>query len=321
MMKHPQQKLKQTKTLALLLLTLSILATTITTQTTTAQTDGYYNKNYTWYYGGQNWSWNLSIPEQLYNTYKAIPTANRTQNGLEGYGYLTTTQDLYVQSLANQLDNSANQQGYDAFDKLSYTLAFVQSLPYTSDKVTTGNDEYPRFPLETLVNDGGDCEDTAILFATLTLIMGFDTVFINPPGHYAAGIHSDNLKGTHWTYPQGSNQTYYYCETTGSGFMIGELPYPYIGKSVNIYPINQTIQFNPLQYIQLITTSPSTKPTQNTPNIDSVAQPSGEPIFPALSINVLYDNPLLYILALFSAVITVSFTAGSIKRKTRQTKN
>jgi hypothetical protein len=320
-MNHGQNKSKHTKKLTLLLLTLTIIATTITPQTTTAQTDGYYHKNYTWYYGGQHWSWNLSIPEQLYNTYKAIPISNRTHDGLSGYGYLTTTQDLYVQSLANQLNNSANQQGYGSFDKLSYTLAFVQSLPYTSDKVTTGNDEYPRFPLETLVDDGGDCEDTAILFATLTLIMGFDTVFINPPGHYAVGIHSDNLKGTHWTYPQGTNKTYYYCETTGSGFMIGELPYPYIGKSVNIYPINQTIQFNPLQYAQIIAIPPSTKAPQNTPDTDSAAQPSGEPIFPSLTINVLYDNPLLYVLSLFSAVITVSFAVGSIKRKTKNPKN
>ena len=99
------------------------------------------------------------------------------------------------------MNDTTTQLGYNSFDQVSFVLAFVQSLPYTSDSVTTGHDEYPRFPIETLVDDGGDCEDTSILFATLTLIMGYGTVYINPPDHYAVGILGNNLNGTYWTYP------------------------------------------------------------------------------------------------------------------------
>ena len=124
-------------------------------------------------------------------------------------------------------------------------MAFVQSIPYTSDLKTTGYDEYPRFPIETLVDNGGDCDCKSILFATLTIILGFQAVFINPPEHMAVGILGNNFKGTFWVYPEGPNQTYYYSETTESGFMIGELPFQYTGQNVNIYSIDASKQFVP----------------------------------------------------------------------------
>jgi predicted transglutaminase-like cysteine proteinase len=298
---------------------------------TIAQTDSSYNKHFEWDYKGQHWTWNLSIPVEVYSSYKAVPVSNRTQNGPSGYGFCTTTEDTYVQSLAKELNNTSNQLNYGAFDKVSFILAFVQSLPYTSDSVTTGHDEYPRFPIETLVDDGGDCEDSAILFASLTLIMGFDTVYINPPGHYAVGILGDNLRGTYWTYPEGSNQTYYYCETTGNGFMIGELPTHFLGQSVNIYSINESKQFIPpvsqtILYpdsTDSMVTLPKTtvQPTPvSTSTIPTVSQPSSEPFLTPISINVVYDNPLLYILGLLSMIIIIGYTIVSVKPKIKQKK-
>ena len=151
-------------------------------------------------------TWNLTIPKDLYNAYKAVPVSTRTRDGPAGYGFCTTTKDSYIQSLAKGLNQTATQQHYNSYDQVSFVLAFVQSLPYTSDNVTTGHDEYPRFPIETLVDDGGDCEDTSILFATLTLIMDYGTLYINIPNHYAVGILGNNLQGTYWTYPDGSNK-------------------------------------------------------------------------------------------------------------------
>jgi hypothetical protein len=320
-----QMKQKTTGLFSIFCLVVLLAGLLICPRTTLAQSDAFYNKNFTWDYNGQHWTWNLSVPLELYDAYKTVPVSNRTQYGAAGYGFCTTTEDPYVQSLAKELNDTSNRLGYDAFDKVSFILSFVQSLPYTSDSVTTGFDEYPRFPLETLVDDGGDCEDSSILLASLTLILGFKTVYINPPGHYAVGISGNNLRGTYWTYPEGSNNTYYYCETTGNYFMIGEMPSHYIGQSVNIYTLNESKQYIP----QLVLTSPSDLPDsflmqQNTTpqpthvsdvSSPTVSQPINESILPLPSLSVVTDNPFLYFLGIFSIVVSFGFVLSSKKRR------
>ena len=64
------------------------------------------------------------------------------------------------------------------------------------------------------------------------LMLGDGVVFINPPDHLAVGILGNNLQGTYWTY---HNQTYYYAETTGVGFKVGDLPDEFQGKTAYIY--------------------------------------------------------------------------------------
>jgi hypothetical protein len=287
-----------------------------------AQTnDGYYNKSFAWDYDGRHWTWNLSIPEALYDAYKAVPVSTRTQDGPAGYGFCTTTEDYYIQSLAEKLNQTT--KGYSSYDQVSFLLAFVQSLPYTSDNVTEGYNEYPRFPIETLVDGGGDCEDTSILFATLTLIMGYGTVYINPPNHYAVGILGNNLDGTYWAYPQDSNKTYYYCETTGNGFKIGDLPEEFSGQSAYIYTINQDKQFVPN-----IAITPTPEPTETpittfpTPTIEpnpsayaspTVAEPTVQPVLP-LSFDLIAENPALFTVILLAIILSISLAVWSAKK-------
>jgi hypothetical protein len=202
-------------------------------------------------------------------------------------------------------------------------LAFVQSLPYTSDNVTEGYNEYPRFPIETLVDDGGDCEDTSILFATLTLIWGYGTVYINPTDHYAVGILGNGLHGTSWEYPQGSNKTYYYCETTGDGFKIGQLPDEFAGQSAYIYPIDQSTQFVPAVVVTppeaTSTDSPVTgastpAPTATTDGASpTVTDPNVQQVRP-LSVNLIADNPALFAVIITAIVVSFAFTLWSVRR-------
>src|SRR4030042_4816959 len=297
--------------LIVLLLVCLITIPTVTLSSTSAQittaNGEYYNKTFTWTYNGNQWSWNLSIPKALYDAYNVVPDFTRTRNGPAGYGFLTTTQDYYMRVLAQKLNETTTSLKYNTYDQVSFILAFVQSLPYTSDNVTTRFDEYPRFPIETLVDDGGDCEDTSILFATITLIMGYGTVYINPPDHYAVGILGDNLHGTYWTYPEGSNKTYHYCETTGDNFMIGQLPDEFQGQSAYIYQINEN-----KQYIPQITVAPpitpiptdspfptlpnqTTQPTPNESTSPTIPGPSVEPVLP-LSFNLILATPLFFFL-------------------------
>jgi hypothetical protein len=229
---------------AMLILLVAFSAAIIIEPVEAASNEGYYHREFEWSYSGLSWTWSLDIPKSLYNTYQGVSDSERTRNGFEGYGFLVTTRDSYVIMLATKLNESASTKGYDAYDTVSFILAFVQSLPYTSDLVTTGYDEYPRFPVETLVDGGGDCEDTSILFATMTRILNYDTIFICPPNHCAVGIWGKNLEGSYYTY---QGKTYFYCETTGDGWGIGQLPAEYKGVSAHLCAIDTNTQYNPLK--------------------------------------------------------------------------
>ncbi|MCW4001422.1 MAG: zinc ribbon domain-containing protein [Candidatus Bathyarchaeota archaeon] len=289
--------------------------------TVAAQTSGYYDKNFAWDYDGKHWTWNLSIPTALYDAYDAVPDNRRTRDGPAGYGFLTTTEDYYLNVLARKLNETTSQLGYSSFDQVSFILAFVQSLPYTSDSVTTGHDEYPRFPIETLVDDGGDCEDTSILFASLTLILGYGTVYINPPNHYAVGILGSNLRGTYWTYPSDSNKTYYYCETTGNNFKIGQLPDAFTGQNAMIYTIDESKQFVPaIAVVPDATSTPTPAPvtTGETPNPTRTQSPDvpnptvKQPL--EMSLNLILKNPLLFAFIIFAISASIALAVWSARR-------
>jgi hypothetical protein len=321
-------KHKPTKLFVIFLLALIIavpLFSVIPQKVAAQDTTEYYNKSFAWDYNGRHWTWNISIPKALYDAYRAVPDSARTRNGPAGYGYLTTTQDYYVRMLAMKLNETTTDLGYSSYDQVSFVLAFVQSLPYTSDSVTTGHDEYPRFPIETLVDDGGDCEDTSVLFAAITIIMGYGTVYINPPDHYAVGVLGSNLRGTYWEYPEGSNKTYYYCETTGDGFKIGKLPSEFAGQTAYIYPIDESTQFTPNIVITppvqpspteapaVISTGPTPLPTAKNTGSPNITGPTAQPVLP-LSFNLIEDNPVLFVVIAILVMASLAIAIWSVRR-------
>ena len=114
---------------------------------------------------------------------------------------------------------------------------FVQHLPYVPDDVSTPYDDYTKFSAETLCELGGDCEDTAILLASVLQSAPFeyDMVLIQPPRHMAVGIYGkDDLPGYYW---EKDGRKYYYIETTGVGWGIGDLPEEYEDASAYVIQV------------------------------------------------------------------------------------
>jgi hypothetical protein len=260
----------------------------------------------------------------LYEAYVAVPDSVRTQIPLSGFGYFTTTEDSYLRSLVAKLNATASQQGYSPYQEVNFVLAFVQSIPYATDLNSTGYQDYPRFPVETLVDNVGDCKSHSILFATLTLMLGYGAVFINPPDHLAVGILGNNLQGTYWTY---DNQTYYYCETTGEGFTIGELPAQFDGESAYVYPINTSEQYVVnVQSISSTEPNPSSVPynpnaPEATPTFEpvpattpspTVAGPTIQPVQP-LSLNLISDDPILFVLIIAAIGLCIAVVIRPVK--------
>lgn len=192
-----------------------------------------FHMSYAWSYGGYSWTMTLDVPGSIYYYYKGLP---RTSD----YDTLVTEIDSTIVNIASLFKEKADSRGYSSYELVSFVMAFVQSLPYTSDSETTGYDEYARYPIETLVDNGGDCEDTAILLAAIVQAspINIDAVlFLLPydnPTHMATGIWGTGLSGSYVTY---GGRDYYYCETTGDGFSIGQLPSAFEGVSVRVVPV------------------------------------------------------------------------------------
>ncbi len=312
----PASRKKVGRTLLLvLLLAVSSFGTLVPIISAETATDDFYTKTYAWSYKGSEWTLDSSIPKALYAAYQQVPVATRVRNGPAGYGFLTTTEDAFIKDLTEELNTTLASEGYDEFETVSCILAFVQSLPYTSDSSSSAYDEYPRFPIETLVDDGGDCEDTSILFATIMLILGYGTIYINPPEHIAVGVLGDSdLPGTYWTYHE---KPYYYCETTGENFEIGELPENLTGQTARLYAIDVGEQYIPNYQYPSSSPSLTTFPTSPSPTITSSTTTSTPtettPIGTATPTNIprpLFNMDTATLLAIAALAILVVGIAG-----------
>jgi len=195
---------------------------------------GYYSRYYEWPYKSKTWATTLSIPESLYNFYKQQP--HDRQHNYAQYA-LSERDKASMKYLADMFRDAGSREGYSADDNVLNIVSFVQALPYTSDKVTTGFDEYPRYPIETLVDNGGDCEDTSILTAALLNEMGYEVVLLELPQHMGVGVKwADGHPGTYVLY---EGAKYYYLETSGRGWKIGQLPDEYKGQQFTVCPLVQ----------------------------------------------------------------------------------
>ena len=184
----------------------------------------FYNRTYDWTYGDYRNSYTVSIPIQLYAFYRSQPH----DRNYAKYAISDKDRKILNAIIAKLEGNGTKTEA--AYD----VIAFVQSLPYFRDDISTGYDEYPRYPIETLVDGGGDCEDTAILTAALLKEMHYDVVLLRLPKHMAVGVTCTNCEGTYYLH---DNKKYFYLETTGNNWKVGQIPPNLKDERVIIYSI------------------------------------------------------------------------------------
>ena len=178
----------------------------------------------------------MEIPLMLHDYYKELPRPP-TQN----YSVYVThpSDDVYISDLVNELRRAAQKEGYNDLETVGYTAAFIQNLPYTADSVSTEYDEYPRYPIETLVDNGGDCEDTSILTASLLHGLGYEVSLIEFPGkHCAVGVSA--VDGVQGTYFEDGEDKYFYLETTNTGWGVGQMGEELKGIKAYVYNMTPT---------------------------------------------------------------------------------
>lgn len=139
-----------------------------------------------------------------------------------------------VRDLAQQLVSDTMTQA----ERIPSALTFVQALPYSKDRNSKGVEEYVRYPLETLADGTGDCEDKSMLLAALFAELDLDYVLLAIPDHLAVGVCCDSIEAGQY-FAFGGKQ-YYYLETTNRNWKIGQIPKEHQKQRFEIYPPSAT---------------------------------------------------------------------------------
>lgn len=166
---------------------------------------------FSWRYLGNN---NLVIPDIdfLYDYYK-------DQDRFESSDYAAYVFDPYddrfIDVIANKLKSSMGTSTDVSI--INSIASFVQNLDYEEDITDC---DYPRFPIETLKDNKGDCEDKAILAASILESMGYNVSLIQLPKHVAVGVNLDEdvLSSDYYI------DEYYYLETSSRNWYLGKVP-------------------------------------------------------------------------------------------------
>ncbi|MHC1733388.1 MAG: transglutaminase-like domain-containing protein [Bacteroidales bacterium] len=134
-----------------------------------------------------------------------------------------------IRLLALEFQRLHSNQKWSTYNQAFNVLKFVQScIPYTDDRDTTGYEDWARYPIETLMEATGDCEDVAILCAAVIARLGFQVVLLVYPSHLAFGVAgADQLKGDYVVEPK-TNRRYFYGEATSNGWHLGQIPKSFV---------------------------------------------------------------------------------------------
>ena len=99
-------------------------------------------------------------------------------------------------SLAGGIGRAFDDAGMtDPLNRVRIATSFVRALQYVPDDQGTGSKEYPRFTVETLVENEGDCEDFAAVFAGIfaSPVFDLDPKLVVLPGHTGIGLSAKAL--------------------------------------------------------------------------------------------------------------------------------
>lgn len=167
-------------------------------------------------------SMTMKVDSGMYRYYAAL---GRYYYPHEYVNYLNDENNRTVMnSIAQGLTNYVEKYAGKGLSVVPEAVRFVQSIPYAYDKDTKSAEDYPRYPIETLTDNCGDCEDSSILLAGILRELGYDVCLLFYPSHTAVGL-VDKTGMYKQTIPY-NGKKYVYIETTGSR-RIGEIPDDY----------------------------------------------------------------------------------------------
>ena len=186
--------------------------------------------------GSQSWKINIDTSEYL-----QFKVQNHDPKEVKDFVKYVTYKHPQIIAIAEKITERCTTPE----EKANKILEFVHQYVY--DKRSEGKTNYVRFPLETIVEGNGDCEDLAILGAALMKAIKLDVALIYFPkqegeeaGHMALGVVGD-FKGSRLEL---NGRKYFCAETTGTDWQnkpstqkIGEIHKSYIGRKAFVYVV------------------------------------------------------------------------------------
>ncbi len=188
-------------------------------------------KTFRWRFKQKLHTVTLNIPFQKYEWafQSTINRSPQTQpSSSKAMASFVTVNDSVIESLADKLNDLAILNAYTDVEMVNFIMSFVQhNVHYWDDNASKNQEEYWRFPIETLVDGHGDCEDSSVLFASIIENLDFDAVLLfyiidDDIGHLATGVSDITVPSGYFV--SYLDKDYYYCETTSIGFTAGEIP-------------------------------------------------------------------------------------------------
>jgi outer membrane murein-binding lipoprotein Lpp len=194
-------------------------------------------QSYAFSFQSKSFIWELSIPLKTYLYYKEKARITDTSK------YSVMVNDNYADSLIDklvkQIQDAVLRYNYNKTDTVNLIGTFIQSLIRANNETNTPYDNYPQYPIETLFNQGVDCEDTSILTAALLQRLEYNQVIFvfSEPKHVAVGVYVPAVYGLDgWEYQA---KRYIYLETTGENSTLGHAPSIYLALQPEIYPVGK----------------------------------------------------------------------------------
>ena len=166
------------------------------------------------------------------NPFRLNPNRAHKANAAELFE--TCKKNGKVHQVLRYIDKMAKEEGLGELDKMQFILDFAQkpNIDYEYDEKCDeiGNlREYARYPDETMFDGRGDCDCKAVLAAVLFREAGYKTAYLLTCNHAAIAVAFKNKNAEDLvTMADQSLVTkdgymYFFCETTGDGFKIGDL--------------------------------------------------------------------------------------------------
>lgn len=139
-----------------------------------------------------------------------------------------------VRQVVRYVDKVSREKHLSERDKMQFILDFVQKpniqYAYDEDCDEIGNiKEYARFPDETMYDGRGDCDCKAALAAILYREAGHKVAYVTTQSHAAIAVafkqqaDPELARMAAESLITNDGYLYFFCETTGDGFKIGDL--------------------------------------------------------------------------------------------------
>lgn len=175
---------------------------------------------YDWDYNSRLYSLSLTLHRSIADFYGREPkgiVVGREEASLKKY-LILPDEDNCIDELAARLDELAAEGGLDENQKLELAVAFVQSIPYDTEKAKTDR-RHPRYIYEVLYENKGICSDKSFLMYALLRKMGYGAAIFEylKENHMNVGVQCDMQYST-------DNSGYSMIETTNPKFKIGAIP-------------------------------------------------------------------------------------------------